>query len=143
MTNEERLQTALELKGIIQRIGSVKFEKESSCILKHAEKHLIFMLSAMYNREPVKPSDIAKKMGVTLPAVSHHINALEKEGYIERLPDSKDKRVLLITLSEKGRNLDDQMKEKFFQNICGLVDHLGEEDSNELIRLMKKVVKYF
>lgn len=143
MTNEERLQSALEMRNIIQRMGSVKFEKQNNCVLKHAEKQLIFMLSAMYNREPVRPSEIAKKMGVTLPAVSHHINALEKEGYIERLPDENDKRVLLISLSEKGKKLDDEMREKFFQNICNLVEYLGEEDSKELIRLMKKVLEYF
>lgn len=143
MTNEERLQAALEMRSIIQRMGSVKFAKENDCTLKHAEKQLIFMLSAMYNREPVRPSEIAKKMGVTLPAVSHHINALEKEGYIERLPDITDKRVLLISLSEKGKALDDEMREKFFRNIYNLVEYLGEDDSKELIRIMKKVVEWF
>lgn len=143
MTNQERLQTALELGNILQRMGNVRYSKENNCSLKHAEKQLIFMLSITYNGEPVRPSDIAKKMGVTLSAVSHHINGLEKQGYIERLPDSKDKRVLLISLSEKGKILDSQMKEEFFKHLCNLVDYLGEEDSSELIRLMKRILEYF
>ncbi len=47
-------------------------------------------------------SSIAKKMGVTVGTLTIAINSLVKKGYVNRVRSSKDRRVMLISLSEKG-----------------------------------------
>lgn len=142
MTDEDKVQKSIELRNTIHTLGKVRMLKSGTCELKPAEKHVIFMLANVYEGKPAKPSEIAKKLGVTLSAVSHHINALEKSEYIERVQDPTDKRILRVSLSEKGRELDELLKKKFFKKICDMVEFLGEEDSDELIRLVKRVSDY-
>lgn len=142
MTDVDKVQRSIELRNAIHMLGKIRMLKGETCKLKPAEKHIIFMLKNIYEEKPVKPSEVAKKLGVTLPAVSHHINALEKSGYIERVQDPNDKRVLRINLTQQGKEIEEVLKQKFFKGLYDMVEFLGEEDSDELIRLMRKVADY-
>lgn len=142
MMDENMIQSAIELKNVINVIGKIRMEKEKQGELKPAEKHMFFIISNCYQGEEVKPSELARTLGVSLSAVSHHLNALEKYGYIERVQDLNDKRISRIKLSEKGREYDTKLKKEFFEMVLKLVQFLGEEDSKELIRLMGRVSEF-
>ena len=53
--------------------------------------------------EPKNMSEIAKLMSVTVGTLTTNMNGLEKKGYIVRERSSEDKRVVFITLTERGR----------------------------------------
>lgn len=142
MNNEEKVQKSIELRNVMHMIGKLRQLNCTKGELKPAEKHVVFMLSNVYEGKPAKPSELAKELGVTLSAVSHHINTLEKTGYIERIQDLTDKRILRVSLSEKGRELDRQLKEKFFKGLRDMVEFLGDEDSDELIRILNRVATF-
>lgn len=142
MINKEKVQKSIELRNVMHMIGKLRQRHCTIGELKPAEKHFIFMLSNVYEGKPAKPSELAKALGVTLSAVSHHINNLEKAGYIERIQDPKDRRIVRICLSEKGIELDRELKEKFFKGLCEMVTFLGEEDSDELIRILNKISSF-
>lgn len=142
MTDENMLQSAIELKNAINVLGKIKMEKHEQGELKPAEKHMFFIISNIYQGEEVKPSELAKTVGVSLSAVSHHLNSLEKYGYIERVQDLNDRRISRIRLSEKGREYDTKLKEAFFKMVLNMVQFLGEEDSKELIKLVGRVAEF-
>ena len=48
-------------------------------------------------------SAIAHKLSVTVSTLTTNMNGLEKKGYIIRTRSSEDKRVVLVTLTEKGK----------------------------------------
>lgn len=135
------LNLAVELMTILKSIRAKPF-KTVNHELKHAERHLLLLLCNNYRETPIKPSELAKKTGVTLPAISHQINNLEKLGYIERLSNPKDKRVSLISLSEKGKKVDEEFKKTSLANIVDIFEYLGEKDSKELIRIISLISEY-
>jgi DNA-binding MarR family transcriptional regulator len=47
-------------------------------------------------------SELADRAGVTRQALAEQITALERCGYVERLPDPDDRRARLITLTDRG-----------------------------------------
>ncbi len=47
-------------------------------------------------------SELAERAGVTRQSLAEQIAALERCGYIDRLPDPADRRARLITLTERG-----------------------------------------
>ncbi|HEM6137954.1 TPA: MarR family transcriptional regulator [Streptococcus suis] len=49
------------------------------------------------------PSDIARALMVTLGTVTTSLNNLERKGYIERVRSTKDRRVVHLYLTKKGR----------------------------------------
>ncbi|WP_172207383.1 fatty acid biosynthesis transcriptional regulator FabT [Lactococcus hodotermopsidis] len=51
------------------------------------------------------PSDIAKKLMLTVGTVTVSLNRLEKKGYVERYRSDNDRRVVNVSLSRSGRLL--------------------------------------
>ena len=93
--------------------------------------------------EGVKVTDLSQRLNITPAAVTHMLNSLEEEGYIERLRDFKDRRVVMVRPSAKGIEILEKGKKEFLERFSGLVEYLGEEDAKELIRLLNKTSRYF
>lgn len=91
----------------------------------------------------MKVSEISQILGVTPPTVTQIINNLDKGGLVERTIDPEDRRAVRIKLTLKGIELTENARKAFFEKYLGLVDYLGEEDSEKLADLLNKVHKYF
>jgi DNA-binding MarR family transcriptional regulator len=55
--------------------------------------------------EPLPVGELAKRMAVSTPTVSHIVDALHKLGLIARHPDPHDRRVCRLVTSEAGDEL--------------------------------------
>ena len=83
-------------------------------------------------------SEISKILNLTSPTITQHINSLEAEGYVERLADPNDRRVVRIRLTEEGHQLLQRMEEGRLQMFVELVNHLGRAESLQFAGMMKK-----
>ncbi|KUO73474.1 MAG: MarR family transcriptional regulator [Desulfosporosinus sp. BRH_c37] len=88
-------------------------------------------------------TEISDKLEITLSGVTHTINSLEKSGFIERLADPNDRRIVLVRATDKSSKIIKQLYAERVQFIEGLVTFLGESDSKEFIRLFSKALDYF
>ncbi len=88
-------------------------------------------------------SEISRKLHVTPPTVTQIINILEKDGLVERSIDQEDRRAVRINLTAKGGKVTKQAKIEFTKNFLGLIDYLGEEESEQLAELLSKVIDYY
>ncbi len=91
----------------------------------------------------LKVSEISKLLHVTPPTVTQIIKNLEASGLIERTSDPSDRRVVGITLTKKGDLVTVQAADAFAVSLRGLINYLGEEQSNQLAELLTKVVRYY
>ena len=90
----------------------------------------------------MKISDLSNHLQITPAAVTHAINSLEESGYVERFSDSSDRRVVLVRVSEKSREVVKAIQQKQFELLKGLINYMGIEDSKEFIRLITKTIHY-
>jgi DNA-binding MarR family transcriptional regulator len=60
-------------------------------------------LSAIENHGPLTLGELATLENVQPPSISRIVGALEGEGYVDRAPDAKDRRVALVRVTTKGR----------------------------------------
>ena len=62
---------------------------------------------AMFKIQPeIKIKDLSYLLGIRQQSLSELLNKLEKGGYIERKISNEDKRVVIINLTEKGKNVE-------------------------------------
>ena len=61
------------------------------------------VLAMVINSGDLQTSEIGRGLGVAKPNMTPLIDRLIEKGYAERLSDSKDRRVIRITVTEKGR----------------------------------------
>ncbi|MEZ7838747.1 MAG: MarR family transcriptional regulator [Flavobacteriales bacterium] len=61
-----------------------------------------FTLIAIYEEEGTPVTKIAPRMGMEPNSLSRLLKSMETDGLVERVPDARDKRKVLVKLTEKG-----------------------------------------
>ena len=90
----------------------------------------------------IKLSTLSKTLNLAPPTVTPMINSLEESGFIIRVGSKQDRRVLFIQLTEMGQTFLTEKEKHFKSNIQALVEYLGQEDTKELIRLVRKTANF-
>ena len=103
-----------------------------------------FVLCCLFSEEIVghkapSPSEIAEQLGVTRATVTGLLDGLERDGFLERHHDCKDRRALTIHLTEKGRGVMDRFIPEQLPRIKPQVFQLSPEDRKTLITLLAKL----
>ena len=106
--------------------------------INRVNKGEIFVLHflSMRNAEVI-PSEISTALHASTARISALLGNLEKKGHIERDIDSSNRRNILVTITEAGRErVETEMKE--MQKVMKRVfTEMGEKDTEEFIRLTK------
>lgn len=83
--------------------------------------------------------DLGKKMLVTGGNMTVVVDNLEKEGFVFRRASEKDRRSVVVDLTEKGKALFDRIFPKHATFIAQVASVLSEKEQQELARLLKKL----
>lgn len=134
-----------DLFQLMKQFPRPKLKQSSIDGLTRSEYELLVMLVMSFNedKQAFTVTEISNLLQITPAGVTHLINPLEKAGYIERLPAPNDRRIVLIGLTAKGTHVAESLISEVQENLIGLINHLGEEDSRTLIRLMSKSIEFF
>jgi DNA-binding MarR family transcriptional regulator len=145
MANKDQLALTQELFQLMKQFPRPKLKQSSIDGLTRSEYELLVMLvmSTKDSKSAFTVTEISNLLQVTPAGVTHLINPLEEAGYIERLPDPHDRRIVRIGLTDKGTQTAENLISEVQENLIGLVNYLGEEDSKTLIHLMSKSIEFF
>ncbi len=76
---------------------------------------------------PLPVGELARRMAVSAPTVSHIVEALEKLGLVDRRPDPHDRRVCRLELSGTGDELLDDLSRRTTGFLADRIRLLPEE----------------
>ncbi|WP_445491875.1 MarR family winged helix-turn-helix transcriptional regulator [Niallia sp. 03133] len=112
---------------------------------KRSEMMMLFVIHRRNEQgeKAITVSEISSILQITSPSVTQVINVLERDGYVERINDEKDGRIVRIVLTEKGKSVTKEIHKKIEEKYMKLVEHLGEEKSKLLISLLEEVNVFF
>lgn len=133
---------AHQLETVFDRMRQLHMEKHQQYRLKPSECNFLYLLTVFKKNQTIVPSDLAAKSGVTLGAITHHLNKLEADGYIKRKILANDRRSITIALTNKGRLAAKTIKLEKMKRVRGLIKYLGPIDSKNLAQLAEKISNY-
>ena len=81
------------------------------------------------------PMMLADALKVSKPMITAHLTSLMNKGYITKQPSLEDKRAYYIVPTEKARALVKCAKDDLYQRLDQLVDGMGEEQFDLLVKL--------
>lgn len=113
--------------------------KEYSDITEN-DMHII---EAIGISEPKKVSEVAKSLNVTPGTMTVNIDNLEKKGYVTRARSENDKRVVFLSLTEKGRKAFFHHRDFHKKMIKSAVANLSDDEREALIRCLTKLNNFF
>lgn len=136
MKDYQKLQKLDRYLQIFRRSG---IYDRPSTTLSDADIMVLFCIGFSDRGQNVKLTDIAKTLHVTLPAVTHKVNDLVQQGFIEKEASKKDLRVTIVKLTEKGESYVSQVEDNYYATLEKLIEKLGTDDTDTLIRLLEKI----
>lgn len=101
------------------------------------------IIEAIGMREPKNMSTVARALSVTVGTLTIAINNLVKKGYVERVRSQEDRRVVLISLSEKGEKAYVHHQNFHDKMVLAVLKDLNMEETEALTNALLKLQKFF
>lgn len=92
---------------------------------------------------PKNMSSIARELSVTVGTLTIAMNSLVKKGYVVRERSSEDRRVVYISLSEKGKKTYEHHASFHRQMIQGVMEELDGKELEVLVKTLKHLNSWF
>lgn len=92
---------------------------------------------------PKNMSTIAKELSVTVGTLTIAMNSLVKKGYVKRERGEVDRRVVYISLSEKGQFAYHDHEDFHRQMIEGVLSQLEEHETAAFVKGVAKLNQWF
>ena len=140
-------RTNPSINEMLVNLFNTVLDKECQAIITEEFRDItnndMHIIEAVGIDEPRSMSVIAKKLSVTVGTLTTNMNGLEKKGYILRERSAEDKRVVLVTLTERGRKAFFHHRDFHKNMIKSIVKGLDEDEKRLLYKCLVKLSHYF
>ncbi|WP_342757945.1 MarR family transcriptional regulator [Kineothrix sedimenti] len=92
---------------------------------------------------PKNMTAVAKSLGVTTGTLTIAVNSLVKKGFVNRERSEEDRRVVLVSLSLKGKKAYDHHQRFHEEMIDAVIAHLTEEEKIVLEKALLNLNDFF
>jgi DNA-binding MarR family transcriptional regulator len=99
----------------------------------------ISVLLVVKREGPISMTSIAQALSYSKQNLTKIVNQLVKDGFVERKSDPSDRRVQNIVLTENGRLLMNERREKMKNKLMEDLSHLNDEELDYLYDTFERV----
>src|SRR5215217_7291745 len=99
------------------------------------------VLQALGTRDHATQAEVARAVGVRQPTLTHHLDSLERSGFVTRHRDAGDRRAQQVRLTDEGRRLFVRLRRVAAAFDGQLRAGLGDDDMASLERLLRQLVE--
>ncbi|MFV9510237.1 MarR family winged helix-turn-helix transcriptional regulator [Tepidibacillus sp. LV47] len=127
-----------ELEQLFYEINQLVISEKHKCLKEGISLSQIWVLKQLeQNRQKI--SDLAESMGVSVPAITGLSDKLIAQGLAERIRSDQDRRIVFLSISQKGRELLKEIRRERQKLMKIYLDGLPEEDLQRLIEIYRKI----
>ena len=131
------------LSNLFQEIMTIEGRELITREFSDITNNDMHIIVAVGIEEPRNMSTVAAKMMVTVGTLTTAVNGLVKKGYIERIRGEKDRRVVNLVLTDKGRKAYVHHRKFHEDMVEPLVHNLSEDEANVLVKALQNVHDFF
>jgi DNA-binding MarR family transcriptional regulator len=94
---------------------------------------------AAYDSGGVRSKELAEHLRIAPRSTTEVVDALEEKGLVTRSPDPGDRRATLVSLSDRGRALAEEVRRTRGVESERIFDRLTQADREHLARILRKL----
>jgi DNA-binding MarR family transcriptional regulator len=98
-----------------------------------------FLLEELWSEDDLTLGDLARRMGVEVPTVTRMTKRMEAAGLLARTTDTRDRRVVRITLTDQGHALREKLPAVLDDVARRALRDLTPDQRDQLIKLLSHV----
>lgn len=120
----------------------VRVKMEREVLSQHGLSWTAFsLLYDLWIWDAMETKKLAQSAGVTKATVSNITNTLERKEFCFRKVDEKDKRNVLIHITEKGKQIMAELYPLFHEKEKEIVSDLNKEEQNTIAELLRRIIR--
>jgi DNA-binding MarR family transcriptional regulator len=135
---EELLQSLIEkMVNVMKSMHAKHGFSFGEFKLSRPQAMILFFIAK--NREGVSSKDLAVFLNVTSGAITQFVDALVEKKLVRREEDSKDRRILRMTLTESAKEKFTAFRKNYYKSVKPLFNGFSEKEINQFILLLNKI----
>jgi DNA-binding MarR family transcriptional regulator len=107
------------------------------------DRAAVALLRQMADSEPLRPGELANRLGVEASHVTRQVQQLQKSGYVDRVPDPDDRRAQRIKLTPAGQEAVDRIRDAGARGMQMALADWSPEELRQLASLFHRMVDDF
>ncbi len=107
------------------------------------DRAAVALLRQIADSEPLRPGELANRLGVEASHVTRQVQQLQKAGYVARVPDPDDRRAQRIELTAQGQEAIDRIRAAGALGMQAALAAWSPEDLRQLATLFHRMVDDF
>ncbi len=139
-----RKSATVEAEAVLDQFVEMMFR----LMMEHHQKHVLELDLTMpqaqalrvLRRGPLCTNELASELRISAPAVTQLTNRLTRKHLIERRTADKDRRSVLVGLTDKGRQAVDRFRERRNTIFWGVLAHFDDDDCSHIVLALSKMV---
>ena len=135
------------INDVLVRLFNEIMDREEKAIITEGFKDIsnndMHIIEAIGIEEPRNMSTVAKSLSVTVGTLTIAVNSLVKKGYVKRVRSEEDRRVVLLSLPEKGLRAYRHHAQFHKQMVEAVMQNMTEEELSVLVRALQNLSAFF
>lgn len=154
LPNSEELQKFAEKFSNMDSLRTITclelLKTASECLMKlekyflsyslSQSKFLVMIVIERSEKEALSSAEIARKMGISKKNISRLLSSMEESKLLIRTEHKEDKRITLISLSEKGKTVLYELLPGYYELINTSMKGLKKEELNSFSQSLKTML---
>ena len=138
--NIEQENTVLRLWLLLRRVGDKLALCQDLTYSKYGLTTEQFgVLASIKSRGPLRPTDLGSLLERSVNSVSMLIDRMVKAGLVRRTRDRKDRRVVTVSLTEKGKTAVESAIPVGWEFIHEVLSPLSDDEQRNLANMLERV----
>jgi len=97
------------------------------------------ILNCLAHSGESKMKDLAAFMHVTTAAMTGIVDRLVRDGYLKRLYDSQDRRIIKADLTVKGKELLSKIRQQRRKLVIKVFSKISDQDRRDYLRILRQI----
>jgi DNA-binding MarR family transcriptional regulator len=107
------------------------------------DRAAVALLRQVADSDPLRPGELAQRLGVEASHVTRTVQQLQKSGYVTRVPDPDDRRAQRIELTEAGRRAVSSVRDAGARGMQMALSDWSTDELQQLATLFHRMVDDF
>ncbi|MBY0123677.1 MarR family winged helix-turn-helix transcriptional regulator [Bacillus sp. S/N-304-OC-R1] len=133
---KELINKYIELSFSVQRKAECLVKEQIGSDLTNDQHYTLRYIS---NVGSCTSSQLAEQFNVQKSAITAIITRLFEKGLIQRTRDENDRRVVYLTLTDKGNELFNQTEERIYKLVESFITQFDQEEITQFIKTYEKL----
>ena len=101
--------------------------------------YILFQLDK--SKKALSAGELAKKLKVSTARIAVLLKKLEKYNWVKRITSTKDARITLVNLTEKGKKYYREQKDKLSNKLAKIIEKVGVQKFEKFMQIANEINK--